>query len=468
MASESPSPILAGDADRRPAIRLGWLVWLAAIVPTALGLGILFATLSLPLPDSWGFRGYAAPFAVAFGTLGGLIVARHPGQRVGVLFAVAGVGTGLLMLAGQYAAAGIVAGWALPGALMAAWLTGWLWAPLMMLVPILFSIFPDGHFLSRRWSVIGAITVVTGLGLIGITAFGSGIIYDAPFAQNPLGALPVDLVDPLYGIFSLGLVVAMCLAIASVVARYRRAGRDERQQMKWVAAAGVLLALTTPLVFVGSKPGQVAFILAVGGLVVAAGIAVLRYRLYEIDTIINRALVYGSLTAILAGLYATTVGLLQRLLAGLAGPNSDAAVIISTLVVVSSFTPVKNRLQGLVDRRLREVGDPTRDLGAFTRQLAERVWPIDPERVLQRFASVAVGAYGASGATVSLAGDGDPIRKVSAGTVRAAACLTATGTTGSATLMIDLFDAPSAPPRRASDREALQLAATAVAQELAG
>jgi hypothetical protein len=153
----------------------------------------------------------------------------------------------------------------------------------------------------------------------------------------------------------------------------------------------------------------VAFILALCALPVATGLAVLRYGLYEIDTVINRALVYGLLTAILAGLYTASVGLMQRVSKAATGADSDAAIVLTTLFVVTAFTPVKNRLQHLVDQRFKENRDPATRLEAFVAVVRDALSPLDARKALHRFLRVVVEACDLPGGRIELDGpSGDP------------------------------------------------------------
>jgi uncharacterized membrane protein len=187
---------------------------------------------------------------------------------------------------------------------------------------------------------------------------------------------------------------------ASLVVRFRRADQDRRQQLKWFAVAGVVFALVAPLGFVAGGPGEfgpVLFILAFCTLPIAAGIAVMRYGLYEIDTIINRALVYGLLTAVIAGLYTASIGLMQRVSHAVTGGDSEATIVVTTIVIVAAFTPIKSRLQILVDKRFKEAVDPRVRLQAFSTTLEQRLWPLDRRLALQHFVELVVSALALPG-----------------------------------------------------------------------
>ena len=137
-------------------------------------------------------------------------------------------------------------------------------------------------------------------------------------------------------------------------------------------------------------------------LFIAAGIAILRYRLYDLDIVINRTLVYGPLTAVLAGVFAATIGLTQKAFVAITGQRSDAAVVITTLVVVSVSTPVRTFIQALVDRKLKQVHDPAKELRAFTANVASVYVSIDEERIARKLLDSAVFAFDAVGGSVHL------------------------------------------------------------------
>ena len=228
------------------------------------------------------------------------------------------------------------------------------------ILPGLAIAFPDGHLPSARWRwplgvVAGVIALGTFLNLIRPGPIGGG---PAGQSLNPLGidALPAGLGNAAYVVVSMGILAMTALGVAAVVARYRRGTPMERQQQRWFLAAVLVAALPLALSLLPGTGGAAAgFVAALGLLLIpiAVGIAVTRYRLYEIDHLISRTLVYVPLTALLAGLYAATVALLQRVFQSVTGDKSDAAIIISTLILASVFTPVRKWLEGIVERRFK-------------------------------------------------------------------------------------------------------------------
>jgi hypothetical protein len=454
---------VAGRARWVPSI--AWVVWLAAMLLTAAGLVLLAMTRDAKVPDSYGFRGFTSLFAVTCGTLGAIILARQPGNRIGWIFGVAGVGSGVQILATEYATYGaLVYPGSLPGAEIAAWLTAWIWLIVVILVgPVMLLVFPAGKLLTPRWRWM-LWAAITGALLFGLLlAFQPGPVNNATFVDNPFGVCGVDAHGPLASVASALVLLSIVAAAGSLVLRYRRAGPTERLQLRWVAFAALLLAVTAPLGFSGQKFGEVAFIFGILCVPIAAGVAVLRYRLYDIDLLINRTIVYGLLTAILAGIYAGTVALLQRLFVALTVGGSDAAIVLSTVVVVSVFTPVRARLQRVVDRRFKEVRDPRAPLAKFVSTIENGLWRLEPEAVLRRLLHVTASALGAS--TASVARGDAPVSHVGEGSFDPA--LLATAGEGAARVTVAVGPRPEGTPFTERDRVAVQSAVAAVAEALA-
>jgi hypothetical protein len=178
--------------------------------------------------------------------------------------------------------------------------------------------------------------------------------------------------------------VAICIvaAIGSVWLRWRRAAGVEREQLKWLAWAGGLVVITIPLSVLPFVAAQAAFILAIALVPLAIGIAILRYRLYDIDTVIARTLVYGLLTAVLAGLFAGLQRLLQGVFVSVTGNESDAAWAITALVLAASFSPLKASLERIVSRRLGDERRQATPTGAPS-EAPRTTGPDDPDEALE-------------------------------------------------------------------------------------
>jgi len=325
---------------------------LAILVLAAVEVWMIAATLDRPTPDQWGFRGFEAALALSFGSVGALIATRRPENRVGWLLLLFSVVAGVQGIVDQYPVLAAAANPQLPLAEGARWASAWIWViPSGGLVAFLPLYYPDGRLLSPRWRPAVILVLAAMAALVG-----SIILATRPFGPLPPTTNVTPYFDRLglriaigYGLY----LVAIGVAVTSAVLRYRRARGDERLQLKWVALAAVL---AVPGAVLGMSPiflGQVAFIGVAFLAAAAIGIAILRYRLYDIDIIINRTIVYGVLSAILAGVYTASITLSQRVFMAVTGERSDAAIVLTTLIVASTFTPLKLRLQAIVDRRAK-------------------------------------------------------------------------------------------------------------------
>jgi MFS family permease len=341
-----------------------------------LALGLLVAGWTLSSVEL-GSDVFISALVLVFSAVGVLVASRHPANATGWLFLGVGVATGLGTLAGSYAGAWVAGGYDGPRWLgeAAAWYGTLSWIP-FILVPCTFVLllFPDGHLLSPRWRWVAWCAGAGVAGLFVTLGLQPGPLEDYPHVDNPYG-IDSPLLAPLTGLSVLLLAIGMAGSAASVVIRFRRAHGERRQQMKWLALAGTLVAVTVPLSVAGSDVlwndtvVNIACMVAVLGLPIAAGIAILRHRLYDIDVVINRTLVYGGLTATLGAAYLVLV-----LLIGLAVGRSGLAVAVSTLAVAALFRPARARIQGTVDRRFyRRRYDATQTLEAFGGRLRDQL-----------------------------------------------------------------------------------------------
>jgi hypothetical protein len=338
----------------------------------------------VPLPDSWGFRGFTAVFAITFGTTGALIVAARR-NLVGWLLLVGGALSGVQCLCEEYAIYGVVAHpGSLPAAAILGWINSWIWVGIVALVGIFVPLwFPTGHFLSPRWRVAGIATVAAAVFLGTALALQDGPLNNAPFVENPFGVQGFKVLDVSTGtpgpVFLIGygaLVSCALAAIGSVVARFRAARGIERQQLKTLAFGGGILVLGF-LAGAGlqqqGKVGQLFFISALQVVPFAVAVAVLRYRLYDIDVLINRALVYGATTGAIAIAFFAGIVILQAALRPITG-GSELAVAASTLVCFALFQPIRRAVQSTVDRRFyRSRYDASQTLDLFVSRLAGEV-----------------------------------------------------------------------------------------------
>jgi len=359
-------------------VRARPLAWGLASLAMALLMGglVVYAT-----TDAFEFVAtdlFLPAITVAFAIVGALVASRQPGNAIGWIFLGVAVFTGLASIAYgfvEYRLQSDTDPGAFTGA--AAMYSEISWIP-FVLVPgtFLLLLFPDGRLPSRRWRLIAWCAGAGILGALFINGTTAEPLESFPTVENPF-AIDSPVMEPLMAISVLLLWIAVLGSVVSVVARFRRAERLQRQQIKWLATVGALLAVITPIdVALEGILGEGAYVatsLGVLGLPAAVGMAILRHRLYDIDVVINRTLVYGALTATLAGTYLGSVLLLQLLLTPLTASNS-LAIAVSTLAVAALFQPARRRIQAIVDRRFyRRKYDAARTLERFGTHLRDQV-----------------------------------------------------------------------------------------------
>jgi len=315
---------------------------------------------------------FEAFLLIMMAVIGAVIASRQPRNAVGWIFCVIPLSLGLLILSAH-------AYWALAlgdetpsrAAPLVAWL-GWVWVPAMIPALTLFPLlFPTGQPLTPRWRPVVWLAVATLILNAFSEAFKPGRLDGYP-VDNPFGG--GNWIDAVNNVGGLLMIATTLASFTSLVLRFRRSHGIERQQLKWVTTAAVLFLIMFLQPFTGT--GNLSFtILLFGLLIVASGVAVamLRYRLYDIDVVINRALVYGSLTAILAGVYLGSVLLLQVVLETFTG-GSGLAVAASTLGTAALFGPLRRRTQAVVDRRFfRRKYDAAQTLERFGARVRDEV-----------------------------------------------------------------------------------------------
>jgi hypothetical protein len=394
---ETARPRDQGNSGARIAV---WLAWsLAALSLILCAASIVFFSLSQSVqpPSTWGTGGASAVFIflvpfLPFPLVGALIASRRPENPIGWMCLAAGLLWMLSIFTGAYAVYGLlVSPDSVPFPAAIGSLTEWLWAPCLgLLGTYMILLFPNGELPSRRWRPLawlsGAAIALASAGLV----FEPTSFADLGGVRNPFGLEEQPWIADVLGSFLWLLPVCILASAASLFLRFRRSGREERQQIKWIAFAAAFVAisflvlLVTESLFspVGTNPGRPLWgklfedvvTLSYAGIPIAMGFAVLRYRLYDIDVVINRALVYGSLSATLAALYFGGVATTQTIFRTLTGQEQQPqlAIVVSTLVIAALFNPLRHRIQSFIDRRFyRKKYDARKTLETFSATLRE-------------------------------------------------------------------------------------------------
>jgi hypothetical protein len=372
-----------GGISHRAAAWLAWSLCLLCVVlaVASLILALLNGSTLGEIFLAWDGPSTAAlpTEAVSFSVVGALIASHRPENPIGWIFLAEGFCYGLLSVADEYAIYALLTNpGALPLGAEASWLGQWIWAPgLGLSLVFLPLLFPDGHPPSHRWRPVGWLGGLS----IGLTVVSSTILLWPERGPALLTGdeNPSHVVNVLVGFIAVPMLFVAGLGAAiSLFVRFHRARGEERQQIKWFASA-TALSLVWIFVFgqsaVGGLPGAIvalSFLLVIPSIPIATGIAILRYRLYDIDRIINRTLVYGSLTVTLVALYFGGIVVLQRIFVTLTGQQSTLAVVASTLLIAALFTPLRRRIQTFIDRRFyRRKYDARKTLEAFSAKLRE-------------------------------------------------------------------------------------------------
>jgi hypothetical protein len=377
--------------NRRHDAWLAWYMCAVSLMLTVVGLLLLVLSRSrvgasfyagAPVYDFWLVNTVTA---FSFSTVGGMIAPRLPPHNpVGWLFCTIGLLAGMRLFVAEYAIVTLLAEPGtllsnLPGGEALAWVSSWLWVSHIGLFLFLALLFPDGGPPSSRWRpfawIVGVVIVVGTVAVAVWPETAAGF----DLTSHPLGVeIATDVVNPVETIlYALALV-----AMSSLVVRLGRSRGVERQQVKWFAYAVGVLAISAILAYVVSETmgirwlgwiSSMLVIVGVVGLPVAVGIAILRYRLYNIDLIINRTLVYGALTVLLVAVYVGSIVVFEGLLRALTGQGSQLAIVASTLAVAALFNPLRYRIQSFIDRRFyRKKYDARKTLEAFSAKLKDK------------------------------------------------------------------------------------------------
>jgi hypothetical protein len=376
-----------GETSHRTA---AWLVWslyglLICLSTIGSGVGLLSQDGSRNVLYLAGEALISLVAPVVFAIVAALIVSRQPRNILGWV---------LMVPVGLYVVGGPIARYieslapsspepTVPILLMA-WFNNWNW--LLLIIPLLIIplLFPNGQPPTPRWRWVGVAAIAWAALFVLLAALpqqinastGPTLVLD-----NPIGVLGKDTVERLVGVWIVGLLALVVVCAVALFVRYRRANATEREQIKWLLYACAVFLVVYVGGFVSRLGGTaslggyiwgVFFGLSVIALPAAIGIAILRYRLYDIDVVINRTLVYGPLTMMLVALYFGGIVVLQRFFVLLTGQQSTIAVVASTLAIAALFSPLRRRIQGFVDRRFyRNKYDAAKTLEAFSAKLRD-------------------------------------------------------------------------------------------------
>jgi hypothetical protein len=367
--------------SRRAASYLAWSLCAlcVALAVASLILGHFNGRTLVEIFIAWSIT--FATLIVSFSVIGALIASHRPENPIGWIFLAVGCCYGLLSAGDEYAIYALLTN---PGALAlgaeASWLGQWIWAPgLGLILVFLPLLFPDGHPPSPRWRPVGwlgGLSIVLAVVSSTIVLWperGPALVTGDESPSHVLDVVLLFAAVPMLFVAGLG-------AVISLLVRFRRAREEERQQIKWFASAAALTLLWI-IVFGqstlrGLPEAMVALssLLVIPSIPIATGVAILRYRLYDIDVIINRTLVYGSLTVILVGLYFGGVATTQAIFRALTSQEQQPqlAVVVSTLAIAALFMPLRRRIQSFIDRRFyRRKYDARKTLEAFSAKLRD-------------------------------------------------------------------------------------------------
>ena len=344
---------------------LSWLI-------TAVGAALFVGGIALN-PGRLGETSWLLLIAPPFLVVGGLLAARRPENPIGWLFLAFGFGAAFDFAAYQWAYLTLIDDpGSLPAGNLAAALAGHVWHPSFELFVLSFLLFPNGRLLSPRWRWVAWAAVANGVVLLLFAPFESTFAKEEfPTAEPVFRNALTPVANALWGVL-LPLTILMLIAAGvSLVLRLRRSHGVEREQIKWFVIPIAFTLFAFPVLFAVTGDAYGVYLLPL--IPISAGVAVLRYRLYDIDLVVNRTLVYGLLTATLGGVYVGSVLLLQLALDSVTS-NSSLAVAVSTLAVAALFRPARARIQAVVDRRFyRHKYDAARTLERFSARLREQV-----------------------------------------------------------------------------------------------
>jgi hypothetical protein len=367
----------SSGADRSVRRRsLVWLVWVLCGLVVALAVSALLLQVLGPRPVGVPVLVQDAllvAVTIPFVIVGALISVHRPGNRVGALLLAGAAALSVFSFLENYFGYAAQRPGVLPDLRAVAWIANGALAPGFGALALIVLVYPTGRLPSRRWRPVAWALAAWTLVAAALLTVPPTLVM-APSVPNPVGlrGSAATVVEQALVVGILPFLFLLPAAVASLVVRFRRARGQERQQLKWLLYAAALSAAATildTLGVLGAWGGAIDNLVALG-IPIAIGIALLRYRLYDIDRLITRTLVYGSLTAILGLGYAVVVIVLGQLL----GQDTSLAVAGATLAMAAAFQPLRRRIQAVVDRRFnRRRYDATRTIEAFTARLRDQI-----------------------------------------------------------------------------------------------
>jgi hypothetical protein len=377
--------------EHRTANWIAWSLWALCLPFAAFGGGVLgFLSASARIFPSLVMIVLLASLALTFATVGAFVASRRPENPIGWIFCTGGLVLSGVLSATNYVEYAQSAGSGqLPAVGYAVWVATWGLIPTLLLIAtMLFLLFPDGKLQSPEWRFVAWTAVIASVMVALGEGFGrenTGTDYGSVANPFAVGGAVGNFLDMLAGFGNSFLILSFLASVAAPLVRLSRASGQERQQIKWFAYATALMVggfVVALLLGSGySQPSELMWdlgwlmgIVGFAFLPIATAIAILKYRLYEIDRIINRTLVYGSLTAILAGVYFVGVTATQAILQTLTGQEElpQLAIVASTLVIAALFSPLRRRIQGFIDKRFyRRKYDARKTLEAFSAKLRD-------------------------------------------------------------------------------------------------
>lgn len=414
MVQKRMLPAVREDPTSHLARILVGAMWALAAFFIGVALLLILATISVETPSrGFGFRGWVPLVAALWVTIGARIAARQPRLSVGWLIFAVGWLWAVNAMFEEYATyAYFPQEQDLPLVPQAVWFNNMVGTVIAGLAGVALLMVPDGKLPSRRWVVLEiAIVAFTVFAVIAMAAIPRRLVpfpFQNPFGIEQLGGYEAYF-PALFRTLDIGRGLEVLLPTAALLLRLRRSVGVQRQQLKWVAGAASFASVTVFVyAFIGDPIVQYAQILGLILVPVSFGLAMRRYRLYEIDRILGRTFVLGGATALLAGVYTASIGLMQRVFIALTGERSDAAVVLTTLLVAAAFAPLRDRLQAVVKRMFGTEVPGTHGLDVFTDEIDEHLRLSDRDRLLSQLLAESVGSLGAMSGVLEVMDEGAP------------------------------------------------------------